>query len=204
MKTWLQQRRVLTALGLLSILVIAGLVIFFLPVLLIAPAQTTTADVILHYALAPQLETDEYVAQLYHQKLAKKVVCISKATDCGNYLADDARQHLLALGVPAEDVLTLHLPFTDCVGESLPHVTAMVQANGWQHALIVVRPVFSRFGGRVLTKHFQQAGIQASITYSPQDQQELTTRWWSGHQKAQLTIDAAISALLDPLYPECR
>jgi uncharacterized SAM-binding protein YcdF (DUF218 family) len=142
--------------------------------------------------------------QLYQQKLAPKIVCISRNESCDVYPADDARRRLLALGIPAEDVLTLHLPRTECVAPVLPRIVEFVKANGWQQSLLVVSPSRSRSTGHIAQKYFQQAGLQLSVTYSPQAHQEATTRWWSSHQKAQNITEALISNVLDPLYSECR
>jgi uncharacterized SAM-binding protein YcdF (DUF218 family) len=193
---------VLTALMLFAL---AGTVFVFLPSFLIVPAQTAHADVILHYATASRrTHADDLVAQLYQQKVASKIICISRNESCGVYPADDSRRRLLALGIPAEDVLTLHLPRAECVAPALPRIVEIVKANGWHQALLVVSPSRSRSTGNIAKKYFQQAGLQLTVTYSPQAYQEATTRWWSSHQKAQNITEALISNVLDPLYSECR
>lgn len=190
----------------LSVMVtLAGIVFVYLPNLLIVPAHTASADVILHFATSSRRgHADDYVAQLYQQKLAKKIVCISRNEACGVYPADDTRRRLLAMGVPAEDVLTLYLPYSDCVAPQMTRVIEMVKTNGWQQSLLVLSPMRSRVTGNIAAKYFQQAGLGLAITYSPQAAEEITTRWWSDHQKAQATTEAIISTFLDPLYPECR
>ncbi len=193
------------AIAFLAVLAIAGTIFAVLPFLLVAPANTASADVILHFATSShQTDADEYVAQLYQQKLAKKIVCISRNESCGVYPADDSRRRLLAMGIPAEDVLTLYLPRVECVAPNLPRIIEMVKANGWQQSLLVLSPTRSRVTGNIAAKYFQQAGLQLTISYSPQAYQEITTRWWSDHQTAQTTTEAIISMVLDPLYPECR
>ena len=193
------------AMALLAIFAIAATVFAFLPLLLVAPAQTTPADVILHFATSSsRTPADDYVAQLYQQKLAQKIVCISRNESCGVYPADDARRRLLAMGIPADDVLTLYLPRAECVAPNLPRMIEMVKAHGWQQSLMVLSPTRSRSTGNLARKYFQQAGLQLAITYAPQAYQEITTRWWADHQQAQTTTEAIISTLLDPLYIECR
>ena len=187
------------------ILALAGTIFAYLPFLLVAPAQTKSADVILHFAAASRpTHADEHVVQLYQQKLAKKIVCISRSESCGVYPADDARRHLVEMGIPAEDVLTLHLPREECVAPNLPPIIELVKAQGWQKAILVVTPSRSRLTGNLAKKYFQQAGLQLAVTYSPAAYQEINTRWWTNHQKAQNTAEACISAVLDPLYSECR
>lgn len=199
------KRRWKWAIALLVLFAVAATVFVFLPKLLLVPANATPADVILHSATSSHgSEADDYVAQLYQQKLAKKIVCISRNESCGVYPADDSRRRLLERGIPAEDVLTLYLPRAECVAPSFPRMIEMAKANGWQHALLVVSPLRSRVTGNVATKYFQQAGLQLSVTYAPPSAQEITTRWWSDHQTAQNAIEALISTLLDPLYAECR
>lgn len=194
-------RWLLVPLALLALVALGGLL---LPWWLIAPAEPAPADVILHYAIDPRSEADAYVAQLYEQKLAQKIVCISEAASCDDYPADEARRQLLARGIPAADVLALRLPDADCVALNLPRVIEMVKAQGWQRALLVVRPVRSRAMGSLAHKYFQQAGLQLAVTYAPQDHAGLTTRWWANHYKTQVTMEAAISGILDPWYAECR
>ena len=193
------------AMALLAIFAIAATVFAFLPLLLVVPAQTTPADVILHFATSSsRTPADDYVAQLYQQKLAQKIVCISRNESCGVYPADDARRRLLAMGIPADDVLTLYLPRAECVAPNLPRMIEMVKAHGWQHALLIISPLRSRVTGNVAIKYFQEAGLQLSVTYASQAAQEITTRWWRDHQTAQNTIEALISTVLDPLYLECK
>lgn len=193
------------ALAALVLLVLVGTVFVYLPHFLVAPAQTMPADVILHYATASQrTHSDEHVVQLYQQKLAPKIVCISRNESCGVYPADDTRRRLLEMGIPADDVVTLHLPREECVAPSLPRIVELVKAHGWQKALLVVSPSRSRVTGNLAKQYFQQAGLQLAVTYSPQAYQEVTTRWWASHQKAQNITEALISTLLDPLYSECR
>ncbi len=200
-----KRRRWKWAMALLVILTLAGTIFAYLPFLLVAPAQTRPADVILHFAAASRpTHADEHVVQLYQQKLAHKIVCISRSESCGVYPADDARRHLLEMGIPAEDVLTLYLPREECVAPAFSRMIELVKAHGWRQALMVLTPTRSRSTGRIATKYFQQAGLQLTITYSPQAYQEITTRWWANHQKAQATTEALISMVLDPLYPECR
>lgn len=205
MKVERKRRRWKWAIAFLALFTIAATVFAFLPFFLVAPANTTRADVILHYATSSNpTEADDYVAQLYQQKLAPKILCISRNESCGVYPADDSRRRLLARGIPAEDVLTLYLPRAECVAPNLPRIIEMVKAHGWQQSLMLLSPTRSRLTGNLATKYFQQAGLQLFITYAPQAYQEITARWWADHQQAQTTTEAIISTLLDPLYSECR
>jgi hypothetical protein len=199
------KRRWKWAIALLIIVASAATVFIFLPKFLLASSDPTPADVILHSATSShRSEADDYVAQLYQQKLAKKIVCISRAESCGVYPADDSRRRLLERGVPAEDILTLYLPRAECVAPGFPRMIEMAKANGWQRGLLIVAPLRSRVTGKVAIKYFQQAGLQLSVAYAPQAAQEITTRWWRDHQTAQNTIEALISTVIDPLYAECR
>ena len=205
MKIWIKSRRFRWLIGLsLTLLMLLGIGAFSLPWLLIAPAETASADVILHYAIAYNTEVDAYVVQLYRQQRGKKIVCASRASLCEIYPADYARQHLIEMGIPAEDVLTLHLPNYDCLAQALPLFTEMAKTNGWQQALLVVPPPFSRFEGGLTKKYFGKAGLKLAVTYSPEEEQKFTARWWMDHKTAQITVDAAVNTILDQLYPECR
>lgn len=181
-----------------------GLAFFLaLPLLLIGPAQTTLAEVIVHCAIASHSDADEFIARLYHQKLARKIVCVSTQLSWEVYPADFARQHLIALGVPAEDVLTLHLPPEECRAENLPRVTAYLKSQGWRSALLVLNPAESRFGGWQARRYFSRAEITLAVTYSPRDHAELVSGWWRTHWKAQEIIREALNAALDSIYSEC-
>lgn len=205
MKTWIQSRRFRWAIAsLLALTLLVGITFFSLPWILISPAESASADVILHYAIAYNTGVDEYVAQLYRQQRGKKIVCISKASLCDIYPADYTRQHLIELGVPAEDVMVMHLPNYDCLAQVLPRFTEKTKAQGWQRALLVIRPSFSRFEGNLAKRYFNKEGLGLAVTYSPDEEQKFNARWWADHRTAQLTVESAINSALDQLYPECR
>ncbi|HEX4946349.1 MAG TPA: hypothetical protein VFZ34_06795 [Blastocatellia bacterium] len=199
-RQWL--RWSLALLGIALLLVVLGG--WLLPKWLIASPPVSSADVILHFPNEGSPLADAYSVELYRQKIAPKIVCISKPAVCELYSADYARQRLIALGIPAEDVLTLHLPFAHCVAPHFPHIVAMAKANNWQRAIMVVRAPFTRSDGALAARHFGQAGLQVVVTSAPQDRERFAGRWWTDHKTAQLIIQAAITAPLDPLYPECR
>src|SRR5689334_20500218 len=111
LRRWL----VIGALGILLLL----LSFFSLPWWLIAPAETVPSEVVLHLAMNDGSKADEYIAELYRQGLVRQVVCMSTAVAWQVYPADYARKHLIALGVPAENVLTFYIPFMDCRAEAL-------------------------------------------------------------------------------------
>lgn len=187
-----------------TVTLLGALVFLSLPRWLITSSPVPVADVILHFPNESSPLTDEYVVDLYRQKIAPKIVCISKPALCELYSADYTRQRLIALGVPAEDVLTLHLPNAECVAPNLPRVAAMVKEHKWQQAVMVVRAPFTRTDGPLANRHFGQFDLRVAVTSAPQDREKFMGRWWTDHKTAQLTIQAAITALLDPLYAECR
>jgi uncharacterized SAM-binding protein YcdF (DUF218 family) len=174
-----------------------------LPLILIGPSRTAASEVILHLAIAPRSDADRYVAELYRQKLAGRIVCISTQISRGIYPADYTRQHLIDSGIPPEDVQTLRLPTAACTAENLPLITQYVKDQGWRSALLVVRPLGSRFSRRLMERYFSREGITVTLTYSPNDSAELTDGWWRSHWKAQQMVEAAASTILDSLYPEC-
>jgi uncharacterized SAM-binding protein YcdF (DUF218 family) len=187
----------------------AGLVTFFsLPWLLITrlpnePTQLPTADVIIHGAISQQTQTDEWIAQLYRQGKAQTILCVSGPVSWDVYTADYARQHLIALGVPAERVLSLRLPQEECFAPNAQRLADYVKAQGWPRALMVVRPAESYSVGSRAEKYFQRAGLQLTLTYPQADYEELVADWWKTHRKAQLIIQATVIVLLDAAYAEC-
>lgn len=188
---------------LLTFFVLGGIVVFALPWLLITTPETPPSDVILHYAIASNTDADEYVAQLYRQGVGKKIVCIALSTPCETF-ADYTRQHLLALGVPAEDVLTLPLPGTACLAPNLPRVTELMQTHHWQQAVMVLHPQVSRTDGAIVRRYFQRAGLGLAITFAPGERASYTPLWWTKYPTAQAVIDAVVNGTLDRIYPECR
>jgi hypothetical protein len=159
--------------------------------------------VILHLAIDPRSDSNLYVAELYRQGMASKIICVSSPVAWEAYPADYARRHLIALGVPEEDVSALHVPLTDCAAEVLPHLVEYVKAGGWRSALLVVAPAGSRLGRQVAERYFNRAGIRVSVTYSLRDRQELLDGWWRTYWKAQRIVSAAMGSALDLLYPQC-
>lgn len=195
-------RRALISLG-LSLAVCVAL-FFALPKLLIAPANATKSDVILHGSISPHSTADEYVADLYRKSVARKIVCVSSQVSWELYPGDYAREHLISLGVPAEDVISLRLPTVHCGAENLPRVVEFVKANGWRSALLITHPEVSRSAGRLNRRYFEREGIAISVSYAPQDRAELTQSWWSTHWKTQRFVGEVMNVTLDLFYSECR
>lgn len=189
--------------GFLAFFLLVGLVFVALPWLLITTPQAPPSEVILHYAVASNNEADEYVVQLYRQQIGKKVVCVALGTQCETY-ADYARQHLLELGLPAEDVLTLPLPGMACLAPNLPRFTELMRTHQWQQAVLVVRPEVSRTDGELARQYFQRAGLRLAVTHAPRDRAAFTALWWTKYPTAQAVIEAIVNGVLDRIYPECR
>ena len=180
MKLWMNKR--LRMLFLFSIALLSGAILgfFSLPWFLLSSfpteaAQLPSADVIIHWATTPRSQSDDWVVELYQKGKAKKIVCASIPISWDIYAADFSRQHLIALGVPAEDVLTLHLEQEACATPNIRRVASYVKSQGWQSALVVTGPITER---RRLEKYFQQEGIKLSLTYAQKDRDELTTDRW--------------------------
>lgn len=204
----LRGRRWLRILFVLSLafVIIGGIIFFSLPWWLISPlptdiSQLPNADVIVHWATGPRARSDHWVAELYRQGKAKKIVCVSIPVSWDVYAADFARQHLIALGVPAENISTLHLEQEACAAPNAKRVAAHLKAQGWQRALVVTGVVTA---GSRLEKYFQPEGLSLSRTYSPEDHADLTTGWWKEHWKIQYLVGSAMEILLDSFYVECQ
>lgn len=199
-KRWL--RRVLIALGLSLAACVA--VFFALPHLLIAPMETLKSDVILHGSISSHSKADEYIAGLYRQGVARKIVCVSAQVSRELYPADYAREHLISLGVPAEDVISMRLPIVPCAAVNLPTIVEFVKARGWKSALFITQPEDSRYAARLMRKYFGREGVALSVSYAPEDEEELTRNWWRTHWKVQRFVGDAMNVTLDLFYSECR
>ncbi|HEX4951677.1 MAG TPA: hypothetical protein VFZ34_33775 [Blastocatellia bacterium] len=190
----------------LAFVMIGSAAFFSLPWWLISPlptdsAQLPNADVIVHWMTGPRSRLDHWVADLYRQGKAKKIVCVSIPVSWDVYAADFARQHLIAMGIPAEDISTLHLEQEACAAPNARRLAAHIKSQGWQSALVATGVITA---GNRLEKYFQQEGLALSCTYSPQDHAELTTGWWKTHWKIQYLVGNAMEIMLDSLYAECR
>jgi hypothetical protein len=189
----------------LALFITGGLALFFaLPTLLIAAPQAEKVDVILHNAIDARSQTDAYVAELYRQGFAGKIVCISSQVSWETYPADYARQHLIYMGIPEQNVLVLHLPIPDCQATSFRRIAEYVKSQGWQRALLLSYPQQSRYDKWLAGKIFEKQNIGLAVTYPPDDEAELTTSWWREHWKVQRMINGAIIIPLDRIYSECR
>ncbi len=195
-------RRVLISLGLFLAVFVAFF--FALPALLIAPANVAKSDVILHSSISKHSTADEYVADLYRQSVARKVVCLSSQVSWELYPGDFAREHLISLGVPAEDVISLRLPTAPCGAVNLPRIVDFVKAHGWRSALLVTGPEDSRYAARLTRGFFEREGIAIAVSYAPKDREDLTRGWWRTHWKTQRMAGEVMSATLDLFYSECR
>lgn len=191
---------------LLTVIIIGGGVIFFfsLPVLLISKGGAERADVILHAAIDPHSKADEYVASLYRKGIAKKIVCISAQISWEVYTADYVRDHLISLGVSADDASSFHLPLLECDGLAVPMIANYVSSRGWKSALIVAHPEDSRYALWLARGAFEKSGIELNVGYAPEDKDELTRAWWRTHWKVQRFVGQAMSIFLDVFYDECR
>lgn len=189
----------------LALFFAAGVVLFFaLPGVLIAPAKTAQADVILHDAIDPHSSADDYVMSLYRQGIAAKIVCLSSQISWEEYPADYARQHLISLGARAEDVVSLHLPLAPCNALKIPTIVEFVKSQGWKRVLLIGRPEDSRYTAWLAGRFFEPEGIALTVSYAPEDKVELTRAWWRTHWKVQRLTGEAMNISLDVFYSECR
>jgi uncharacterized SAM-binding protein YcdF (DUF218 family) len=194
--------RALISLGLLS----AGCAALFfaLPALLIAPSSVEKSDVILYGAISKHSAADKYVIDLYRRGVARKIVCVSSQVSWELYPSDYVRESLVSQGVPAEDVISLRLPLAPCGGAEAPRIVEFVKAHGWKSALYVTHPEDSRYTNNLARRFFEREGVALSVSYSPEDREELTRNWWRTHWKTQRIVGEALIIALDRFYSECR
>ena len=199
-RVWL--RRGLIALACLLLLAIFGF--FALPWLTVGQADVVQrVDAIYLTAHDPRLQTDEFAVSLYRQGVAKKIVCMGNAITCDIFPSDFARQHLIELGVPAEDVLLFHTPDTDCRAQLAPPTIAFAQINSFRSVLWIGDPAGSRMSRRVFRAKFKAAGIDLFSTYPAAAKAELLEGWWRSHWKMQRMTREPLESGLDLFYSEC-
>lgn len=187
----------------IALVVVAASLFFALP-LIFAPPQIAPADVILHLAIDSRLSGDQYVAELYSQGIAQHVICASSQVSWETYPADYARQHLILLGVRAEDTSVLHLPTVECSAKLLPHLSNYLKEHGWKNIQLIVDPTITRYERWRMQQHFSKLGLRVGIAFAPVDRAEIFDRWWHTHWKAQRIVLSLMNLGLDLLYPSCR
>ncbi len=187
-----------------TLIIVLPLIMFFSLPLMLASSEVTRSDCIIHSAIDSRLSGDAYVAQLYSQGIASKIVCISTQASWDVYPADFAREHLIEMGIRAEDVTALRLPMVECGAQNRPLVVEHLRKNGWKSALLIVDPSITRVSRWMITRDFRKAGIDVSISFAPQDREQMLTRWWRTHWKAQRVVLGIMNSTLDFLYPSCR
>ncbi len=198
-RKWL--RRVALGLGVFAIF--AVVIFFSLPWLLIRPPEEVKSEVILYFGGSDQLATDRYVAELYRQNLGKQIVCLSGQITWQTYPGDFARDRLLKLGLPAANVMSFHLPRAACEAELAPVLLDYLKQHGWKRVLLVTNPAGSRATYRVLSSRLAQEQISLSVTYAPEDRDELRGQWWRDHRNTQKLVGTAIEVMADLLFPSC-
>lgn len=176
---------------------------FSLPWLLIRPAETAQADVILYFNLGENEVTDAYVADLYRQGLGQQIVCVSGQITWQTYPADLARERLLRRGLPAAALTTFHLPRMQCGAELAPVLLDWLKQQRWQRVLLVTHPVQSRTTQRVFAARFAREQIRLAVTYAPADAEAFRGQWWRKHTLTQKLVGTSIETVLDLFYPQC-
>ncbi len=187
-----------------AIIIVLPVVTFFSLPLLLSPSEVMRADCIIHSAIDSRLNGDNFVAQLYTEGVASKIVCISSQASWDVYPADFAREHLIELGVRASDITALRLPMVECGAQFRPLVVDHLRKNGWKSALLVADPSITRVSRSGIISHFRKAGIDVAITFAPKDREDMLDRWWRTHWKAQRVVLGIMNSTLDMLYPSCR
>ena len=187
------------------VLLAIGLLIFFaLPPLLIAHSNTPKADVIVNFSVDARSKAYHYIAWLYREGVAKKVVTVSSQVSHETYPADFVRDRLVALGVRPEDSQSLHVPILACRAEAMAETAKYLKSRGARSALIICQPEDSRHLGWVASRVLGREGIEVEIAYAPDDFKGITADWYSTHWKVQRFVDEAVNIGLDQFYSECR
>jgi hypothetical protein len=193
------------ALAALLLSVALGVVSFFaLPVLLIAAPDTPESEVILNLCSDPRSKADRYIAWLYREGVARKVVSISAQIAHDAYPADFMRDHLVTLGVRREDSESLRTPIFDCRRLAMVEIAKFLQARGFKRALLICPPEDSRHFNWLAAQIRARDGIEIAVAYAPEDYEELTAGWYNSHGKVQRLVNQAMSVALDQFYSECR
>ncbi|MGH9847736.1 MAG: hypothetical protein ACREEM_54295, partial [Blastocatellia bacterium] len=172
--------------------------------LLITASDTPKADVILNFSVDPRSKSDRYVAWLYREGVAPKVVTVSSQISHGAYPADFVRDHLVTLGVRSEDSLALHVPILACRALIMAEMAKYLKAQGARSALVICQPEDSRHLSWVASRIFGREGLEVAVAYAPEDLEEVTADWYYTHWKVQRFVYEAVNVSLDQFYSECR
>ncbi len=200
LRIWL--RRGVIALALCLLLAVFGF--FALPWLAVGETQPAPrVDALYLMSFDPRLQVGEYATALYRQGLARKIVCAGNAMTCDIFPAEFARQHLIELGVPADDVLVMRTPDTDCRAQLAPPTIAYAQQHGWRRVAWLGDPAGSRMSRRVFVPKFKAAGIELFVVYPAAAKEDLLDGWWRSHWKMQRMSREPLESGLDLFYSEC-
>jgi len=192
-------------LAILLVLLAAGILLFFaLPPLLIASSDTPKADVILNFSVDPRSKADRYIAWLYREGVAPKVVTVSSQISHEAYPADFVRDHLVTLGIRPEDSQALRVPILACRAMIMAEMVKYLKSQGARSALVICQPEDSRHLGWVASRVFGREGLEVAVGYAPEDLAEITAGWYHTHWKVQRFVDEAVNVGLDQFYSECR
>jgi hypothetical protein len=185
-------------------LAVAGCAFVGLPWLTVGEADVVArVDAVYLTAFDQRLRADEYVVSLYRQGVTDKIICMGNAMTCDIFPAGFARQQLIDLGVPAEKVLVLRTPDTDCRAQLAPPTIAYAQQQGFRSVLWVGDPAGSRMSRRVFRAKFRAAGIDLYVAYPNAAKEELLNGWWRSHWKMQRMTREPLESGLDWFYSEC-
>lgn len=193
--------------SLLGLVLLGGLTVslfFMTPTLLIANSETPKSDIIIDYSIDWRSKSGEYIAWLYREGVAPKILTASSQVAEGAFPSDNAREHLIHLGVKPDDVYSFHLPIVGCRAETFAVIAKFIKSQGWNRALIISRPEASRYVGVVGRRVMGREGLEVSVGYAPEDYLELTSDSWASHSKVQRLVDESMNIALDQFYPECR
>ena len=185
-------------------MIVVAISLFLSLPMMLAPSTVRPADCIVHTAIDARLSGDKFVAKLYQERMAPRVVCASSQASWEIYPADYTRDHLIELGVAAADVTSLRLPMVECGARNRPIIIDYLKRNGWKSVLLVVDPSLTRTAQWSIVREFRKNGIDAEVAFDANERAEMLRGWWRTHWKAQRVVLGILNSTLDMLYPECR
>lgn len=128
---------------------------------------------------------EKKAAELYHQGFARRIVVSGVQYIPGVHTGDWARQYVIELGVPGDEVIVLRETWN--TREEARRLAIMMREQGWKSALVVTSPYHTRRALYTLEMaapdlHFTPVSVE------PRHPEWRPERWWTRRIDAGMTI----------------
>ena len=165
---------------------------FLLPFLLNSLAHSLVrrdalqpADVVIALSGDARCGREKYAADLYRQKLARKIIVGGLPVGWGVHTGDAAKRYLVQQGIPAADVIVLKDPWNTRVEADL--LMQQMRLNNWHSVLVVTEQFHSRRGAYTIQRVAPDLQV-ISAPLPPEQSRWQAERWWTRRNEMGQTV----------------